>query len=140
MVVQAYLLARAIQFWTPGVPMVYYVGLLVGSNHPQVCSHIPQQYRRHIFGKFYSWCCLFKIVSSVVMAAAVMICSLGELPWSGEYNLFTQQEMRTNVAGVALWLHSAISGSIHDARGSRVTSGIRTERILSQEHSAIHVG
>jgi sucrose phosphorylase len=29
---QAYLLARAIQFFAPGVPQVYYVGLLVGEN------------------------------------------------------------------------------------------------------------
>ncbi|WIA16714.1 hypothetical protein OEZ85_013369 [Tetradesmus obliquus] len=29
---QQYLLARAIQFFTPGVPMIYYVGLLAGSN------------------------------------------------------------------------------------------------------------
>ena len=27
-----YLLARALQFWAPGVPQVYYVGLLAGSN------------------------------------------------------------------------------------------------------------
>ena len=27
-----YLLARAIQFFTPGVPQVYYVGLLAGEN------------------------------------------------------------------------------------------------------------
>jgi sucrose phosphorylase len=27
-----YLLARALQFWTPGKPQVYYVGLLAGSN------------------------------------------------------------------------------------------------------------
>lgn len=30
-----YLLARAIQFFTPGVPMVYYVGLLAGKNDKQ---------------------------------------------------------------------------------------------------------
>lgn len=29
---QAYLLARALQFFTPGVPQVYYVGLLAGKN------------------------------------------------------------------------------------------------------------
>jgi sucrose phosphorylase len=29
---QAYLAARAIQFFTPGVPQVYYVGLLAGEN------------------------------------------------------------------------------------------------------------
>lgn len=27
-----YLLARALQFFTPGVPLVYYVGLLAGAN------------------------------------------------------------------------------------------------------------
>ena len=27
-----YLLARALQFWTPGTPQVYYVGLLAGTN------------------------------------------------------------------------------------------------------------
>ena len=31
-----YLLARAIQFFTPGIPMVYYVGLLAGSNDFEV--------------------------------------------------------------------------------------------------------
>jgi sucrose phosphorylase len=27
-----YILARAIQFFTPGIPLVYYVGLLAGEN------------------------------------------------------------------------------------------------------------
>ena len=31
-----YLLARAIQFFTPGLPMVYYVGLLAGRNDHEV--------------------------------------------------------------------------------------------------------
>lgn len=31
---EAYLLARAIQFFTPGIPQVYYVGLLAGENDP----------------------------------------------------------------------------------------------------------
>ena len=29
---RVYLMARAIQFFTPGIPMVYYVGLFAGSN------------------------------------------------------------------------------------------------------------
>ena len=33
-----YLLARAIQFFTPGLPMVYYVGLLAGRNDHEVRS------------------------------------------------------------------------------------------------------
>ena len=31
-----YLMARAIQFFTPGLPMVYYVGLLAGRNDHEV--------------------------------------------------------------------------------------------------------
>lgn len=31
-----YLLARALQFWTPGVPQVYYVGLLAGTNDTEL--------------------------------------------------------------------------------------------------------
>lgn len=31
-----YLMARIIQFFTPGIPMIYYVGLLAGENDLQV--------------------------------------------------------------------------------------------------------
>jgi sucrose phosphorylase len=34
----AYLAARAIQFFTPGVPQVYYVGLLAGKNDPSAAE------------------------------------------------------------------------------------------------------
>ncbi len=33
-----YLLARALQFWTPGIPQVYYVGLLAGSNDMELLA------------------------------------------------------------------------------------------------------
>ena len=33
---QRYLLARTIQLFTPGVPMIYYVGILAGSNDSAV--------------------------------------------------------------------------------------------------------
>jgi sucrose phosphorylase len=33
-----YLLARALQFWTPGIPQVYYVGLLAGSNDTELLA------------------------------------------------------------------------------------------------------
>jgi sucrose phosphorylase len=36
---QAYLLARAIQFFLPGVPQVYYVGLLAGENDMALLAH-----------------------------------------------------------------------------------------------------
>lgn len=35
-----YLMARAIQFFVPGIPMVYYVGLLAGENDPEVSSFV----------------------------------------------------------------------------------------------------
>jgi len=45
---KAYLLARAIQFWTPGVPMVYYVGMLAGVNDPEgVEREGPRGLNRH---------------------------------------------------------------------------------------------
>lgn len=44
---KAYLLARAIQFWTPGVPMVYYVGLLAGVNDPNREWEGPRGVNRH---------------------------------------------------------------------------------------------
>lgn len=34
-----YLLARALQFWAPGLPQVYYVGLLAGSNDMDLLAH-----------------------------------------------------------------------------------------------------
>ncbi|HUZ51466.1 MAG TPA: sucrose phosphorylase [Streptosporangiaceae bacterium] len=33
-----YLLARALQFWTPGIPQVYYVGLLAGGNDMELLA------------------------------------------------------------------------------------------------------
>ena len=35
---EAYLIARALQFFTPGIPQVYYVGLLAGSNDMDLLS------------------------------------------------------------------------------------------------------
>lgn len=35
---ERYLLARALQFWTPGIPQVYYVGLLAGSNDMELLA------------------------------------------------------------------------------------------------------
>ncbi len=45
----AYLLARALQFFTPGVPQVYYVGLLAGSNdmHLLARTNVGRDVNRH---------------------------------------------------------------------------------------------
>jgi sucrose phosphorylase len=46
-----YLLARALQFWTPGIPQVYYVGLLAGINDMDLlaCSGIGRDVNRHYY-------------------------------------------------------------------------------------------
>jgi sucrose phosphorylase len=46
-----YLLARAIQFFAPGVPQVYYVGLLAGENDItlQAKSGIGRDIKRHFY-------------------------------------------------------------------------------------------
>ena len=46
-----YLLARALQFWTPGIPQVYYVGLLAGVNDMDLlaCSEIGRDVNRHYY-------------------------------------------------------------------------------------------
>lgn len=48
---RAYLLARAVQFFTPGIPQVYYVGLLAGENDIEGLRHDadPRTVNRHAF-------------------------------------------------------------------------------------------
>ena len=47
----AYLLARAIQFFTPGIPQVYYVGLLAGTNDMELLarSGVGRDINRHYY-------------------------------------------------------------------------------------------
>src|SRR5579859_2253718 len=44
-----YLLARALQFWTPGIPQVYYAGLLAGGNDMDLLArtHVGRDVNRH---------------------------------------------------------------------------------------------
>jgi sucrose phosphorylase len=46
-----YLLARALQFWTPGIPQVYYVGLLAGENDMDLLARtqVGRDVNRHRF-------------------------------------------------------------------------------------------
>lgn len=47
----AYLLARIVQFYTPGIPQVYYVGLLAGENDIENLkqNHDPRSINRHTY-------------------------------------------------------------------------------------------
>jgi sucrose phosphorylase len=46
-----YLLARAIQFWAPGIPQVYYVGLLAGRNDVELLerTRVGRDINRHYY-------------------------------------------------------------------------------------------
>lgn len=48
---RAYLLARAIQFFAPGIPQVYYTGLLAGENDMQLLAktHVGRDINRHYY-------------------------------------------------------------------------------------------
>ena len=47
----AYLLARAVQFFTPGIPQIYYVGLLAGHNDMDLVarSGVGRDINRHVY-------------------------------------------------------------------------------------------
>jgi len=49
----AYLVARAIQFFVPGIPQVYYVGLLAGENDMDLLerSHVGRDINRHYYSR-----------------------------------------------------------------------------------------
>ena len=49
----AYLLVRAVQFFTPGIPPDYYVGLLAGGNDMDLLgrSGVGRDINRHYFGR-----------------------------------------------------------------------------------------
>ena len=48
-----YLLARAIQFFTPGIPQVYYVGMLAGENDTEALKRgeEPRSINRHTYSE-----------------------------------------------------------------------------------------
>lgn len=50
---EQYLLARAVQFFLPGIPQVYYVGLLAGHNDMKLLAHtgVGRDINRHYFSR-----------------------------------------------------------------------------------------
>jgi sucrose phosphorylase len=50
---KSYLLARAVQFFLPGIPQVYYVGLFAGANDLQLLERtgVGRDINRHYFGR-----------------------------------------------------------------------------------------
>ena len=66
-----YLLARALQFWAPGLPQIYYVGLLAGSNDVELLarSRVGRDVNRH----FYT---LEEIQAALQRPVVQQLCSL----------------------------------------------------------------
>ncbi len=60
-----YLIARAIQFFAPGIPQVYYVGLLAGANDMKLLEET--QVGREINRHYYSWDEVQEAVASPVV-------------------------------------------------------------------------
>lgn len=66
---QNYLIARAIQFFSPGVPQVYYMGLLAGENDMKLLesTKIGRDINRHFYGKSEIEECIKKdVVKSLI--------------------------------------------------------------------------
>lgn len=71
---RAYLLARAIQFFAPGIPQVYYVGLLAGANDYELMKRT--NYPRNISRHNYTVC---EITEAVKKPVVQKLCALMRL-------------------------------------------------------------
>ncbi len=85
----AYLIARAIQFFVPGIPQVYYVGALAGRNDTELLgrTHVGRDINRH----YYSSDEVAAEVSRPVVAALLELCRFrSTLPvFDGEFSFST---------------------------------------------------
>ncbi len=88
----AYLIARAIQFFVPGIPQVYYVGALAGRNDTELLArtHVGRDINRH----YYSSDEVAAEVRRPVVAALLALCRFrSTLPvFDGEFSFSTGDE------------------------------------------------
>ncbi len=107
---QAYLLSRAIQFFTPGIPQVYYMGLLADPNDYELMERT--QYDRNISRHNYT---LEEIAERVKKPVVRKLCKMMRFynscpAFSGEMTLPEQQENRLSI----IW-RNADSQAVLDA-------------------------
>jgi sucrose phosphorylase len=81
---QAYLLARAIQFFAPGIPQVYYVGLLAGENDIELLEETKQG--RNINRHYYDLEEIKKEVNRPVVQSLFKL-----MKFRNDYNVFKGQ-------------------------------------------------
>ncbi|MFP4619390.1 MAG: sucrose phosphorylase [Spirochaetaceae bacterium] len=111
----AYLLARAVQFFTPGIPQVYYVGLLAGRNdielleetkvgrninrHNYSLEEVAREVKRPVVGKLFE---LMKFRNR-------------EEAFDGTYEVLPSPEHQLRIR----WSNARAAGSVGEGEGSR---------------------
>lgn len=106
---QAYLLSRAIQFFTPGIPQVYYMGLLAGPNDYELMERT--QYDRNISRHNYT---LEEIDVEVQKPVVQKLCKMMRFynscsAFSGEMTLPEQKENEL----VIIWNNGDSRAKLH---------------------------
>jgi hypothetical protein len=99
-----YLLARAIQFFTPGIPLVYYVGLLAGANDIELVEQtkVGRDINRHPF-------CLEEAVKETERPVVRVRCYSSSLPLF----LFFSCHMACTTLSSTLFLSSVFALKTH---------------------------
>ena len=98
----AYLIARAIQFFVPGVPQVYYVGLFAGENDMELLekTNVGRDINRHYFTKNEINAHLKRPLINDLKE--LMFLTNNHQAFSGEFNLVATEESVINIK----WLNN----------------------------------
>jgi len=94
---KAYLMARAIQFFVPGVPQVYYVGLFAGENDMKLLkeTNVGRDINRHYFTKEELLKDLEK--EPIKNLKKLMIFRNNHPAFNGDFNLIETNKNRLNI-------------------------------------------
>ena len=94
----AYLAARAIQFFAPGIPQVYYVGALAGGNDSELLArtNVGRDINRH----YYDDAEIDAALDRPVVRALLQLCRL-----RNSIGAFDAADLQVTLAGTVLTLH-----------------------------------
>ena len=112
----AYLTARAIQFFVPGIPQVYYVGLLAGGNDMELLARtgVGRDINRH----YYNQTEVEEALTQPVVRSLLELIRLRNAhpAFAGEFRLVDSQDGELEMH----WLNGAQFARLHvDLAGSR---------------------
>ncbi|MEK8051295.1 sucrose phosphorylase [Ideonella sp. DXS22W] len=142
----AYLAARAIQFWLPGVPQVYYTGLLAGHNDMDLLarSGVGRDINRHHYTSA-------EIDADLQRPVVQALCSLIRLrnthpAFQGSFEVLPADDHLLHLqwraedgAGLAHVARLAVDLSLRSARISVSVAGVAGLRELSLDGSAFSI-